>query len=114
MKKLQGILVLFLSVLSLQAHGYGKANSFEVVQVRVDASGKGYIKFASALTVSPPSCGNSNPRSLAFNTNTKGGAAIMALALTAQATEKKIWAIGTNTCSIYGTVESYSWGYMLD
>jgi hypothetical protein len=84
--------------------------------VRIDKSGKGYVKFKSRLISSQglPTCGSSHPYHLAFNTNTPGGQAIFSIALTAKASNKKIWARGTGECGgTYSTVENWNWGYVL-
>lgn len=109
MKKLFVLLLLMLSPYALA----GKANSFKVEQVRVDRNGKGYVQFANNLIESRPSC-STHPKQLAFDVNTPAGQAIFSLALAAKASSKKIWAVGTGTCDVYGVVESWSWGVIKD
>lgn len=91
----------------------GQVNGGEVAQVRIDKSGKGYVKFTSNLTNSPAACIQSGYESvLAFDTNEAGGKAIYSLVLAAQASGKKINATGTGACSVYGMIEDWSWGYI--
>lgn len=91
----------------------GIANHFQIEKVRVDKTGRGYIQFASDLVNSPADCGSNYKSSLAFDTNTEGGKAIMALALATHASNKKVYAKGTGECTIYSDViEDYSWGYI--
>lgn len=94
--------------------GEGRANHFKVELVRVDRSGKGYVKFDQALANSPSDCGSSHNKHLSFNTNTPGGQAILSVALAAHATDKKVQAYGTDGCSEYGTVESWEWGFIVN
>jgi hypothetical protein len=106
--------IMLLMVLSVDALSFGLADSFKVVTVRADASGKGYIRFDQPLRDStyPESldCRASHPKHLAFDTNTPAGMAILSLALAAQATGKPVYATGKGECDVYGTVESWSWG----
>ncbi len=112
MNKLVFCLVVFLAVPS-QGWAVGDANKYLVTKVRVDKSGKGYIQFDTALVNSPATC-STHASHLAFDTNTPGGQGILSLALTANSSGKRIWARGTGDCSIYGTVESWSWGYITE
>jgi hypothetical protein len=106
--------IFFLSIfISVNAYSVAHVSLFTVENVRVDKSGKGYVKFSVRLAGSPASCSN-HLNHLAFDTNTPGGQAIMSLALTAQSTGKKIYARGTNTCDIYSVVESWDWGYIVN
>lgn len=90
----------------------GQINAAEIIQVRVDRSGKGYIKFNSSLINTPASCIQSGYENvLAFNTNEPGGRAILSLALSAHASGKKINATGTGSCAVYGVIEDWDWGY---
>lgn len=112
---LKNILILLLALTTTpQALSEGVANNFKVVHVRADASGKGYIKFDKILQNTPPSCVSSvQDKKLAFDTTTAGGKSILSLALAAQATGTDIYAKGNGKCDIYGTVESWSWGYLI-
>lgn len=107
----------FLVVLLLptQSVAVGFAKHFKVDYVRVDKSGKGYIQFKSALigtsSGGPASCTTTYVKALAFDTNTAGGQAILSAALSAQARDTTMYAIGTGKCDIYGVMEDYSWGY---
>lgn len=107
------LLFLFFTLPNL-AQAEGRANHFYVKYVRVDKSGKGYVVFDKALAHTPNACGTSHSNHLAFDTNTPGGQAIMSLALTAFSTGKRIQAYGTNNCTIYGTVESWNWGFIVE
>jgi len=91
------------------AEGY--ANHFKISFVRVDKTGKGYIKFVSALINSPATCTTTFKNALAFDTNTPGGKAILSTALSVQARGATMYARGTGKCTIYGVMEDYNWGY---
>lgn len=91
----------------------GIANLYEVDFVRVDSTGKGYVKFKTALTSSPAACIQSGYEStLAFDTNQSGGKSILSVALAAQASGKKILAKGSGNCTVYGVMEDWNWGYI--
>ncbi len=93
----------------------GEATSFDVNHVRIDKSGTGYVEFVSPLVAQGgtlPTCGSLYPKALAFDTNTAGGKAIFALALAAKASGDKIFARGTNDCTIYpDTMEDWAYGW---
>lgn len=103
-----GILGMFMS----HAIAEGIAANYYVDNVRVDKSGKGYVKFLTALIGAPATCASAHANHLAFDANQPAGQAIMSLALAAQASGKKIYAKGTNICDIYGTVESWDYGWV--
>ncbi|WOI37718.1 hypothetical protein R1T43_01380 [Alteromonas sp. CI.11.F.A3] len=109
---MRNLFILLLLVVSPYALA-GKANTFKVDQVRVDRNGKGYVQFVNNLVETSPSC-STHPKHLAFDVNAPGGQAIFSLALAAKASNKKIWAVGTGTCDVYGVVESWSWGVIKD
>ena len=92
----------------------GIATSLTVHRVRIDASGMGYVWFASALTGTPAPCGTSHPNQLSFDTTTDGGKAILSMALSAKMSGKSISASGTNSCEGYNSVERWSVGYLED
>lgn len=108
------ILYFLIIILSCNVLAEGKADHFKVKYVRVDKNGKGIVKFQKPLAGTPSSCGSSHNSDLAFNTNTEGGKAIFSIVLTAYTTGKKIQAYGTNNCDIYGVVESWNWGFIID
>ena len=94
-------------------YAIGIADFYEVAQVRIDKSGKGYVTFKQALTDSRPTCLQTGySATLAFDTNTAGGKSIMSVALAAQASGKKIYAVGSGTCDTYGVMEDWNWGYI--
>jgi hypothetical protein len=106
--------VFILAFSSVLVRAEGVANLYEVDFVRVDKSGLGYVKFTANLGGTPPTCGTANgyPQALSFNTNDSGGKAILSIALTAKASGKKIFAVGTNLCDHYGVMEQWNWGYI--
>ena len=103
----------FLFIISLLSTSLiaGDINS-TVNYVRVDQSGRGIVKFDDPKYGTLPSCGNSHPNHLAFDTNSPGGQAILSVALSAQMSGKRIWARGTEACSSYGTVENWNYGWV--
>ena len=116
MKKCFAALVALMAwMFPILCEAQGQASEFEVEQVRVDNDGRGYIKFSSNLAGSPAACTTANyVRMLAFDVNTPGGRAIMALALTAKSSGKRIFARGTGACAHYGMMEDWRWGYLLE
>ena len=83
----------------------------KVVAVRVDQTGNGMVMFDQPIGGTPPSCAiSAYNNALAFNTNTAGGKAILALALSAKATGSVISAYGLGTCSIFGVAEDWDYG----
>ncbi len=109
---LASLLICLVAPTNVSANGI--AENLEVDFVRVDSSGYGYVNFVSALTSTPATCINGYPNALAFDTNTAGGKAIYTIALVAKTTNKRIRAVGTNNCTIYGSIESWSWGKIMD
>jgi hypothetical protein len=104
------VFLTLLSIFSFNLLAAGNVNS-KVEFVRVDKSGKGYIKFTAALAGSKPSCttsGHSN--SLAFRLSDVGGPGILSMALAAKATGAKVKAYGTGACGIYGVMEDWNYG----
>ncbi len=85
-----------------------------VAQVRVDSTGKGMVIFKSNLLTSP-SCAQEPsggiPSGLAFDTNTAGGRAIQSLATAALLAGKKLSAVGTGMCALYGNAWVEDWSY---
>ena len=86
--------------------------SAKVVAIRVDRTGNGMVYFDQNVGGSPPGCVISAYQSaLAFNTNTAGGKAIYALALSAKAMGSTIGVVGLGTCGIFGhSVEDWDYG----
>lgn len=95
-----------------RAFAGGIAAHFDVQSIRIDASGKGYIQFASPLTNAPAACGTDFPNALAFDTNTVGGRSTYAAALSAKTLGAKMYARGTGACEIYGVIEDWSYGIL--
>lgn len=112
MKRVAFFLFLLLTV-GEEAAAYGTAHGYTVENVRVDRSGKGYVKFTTALGGEPAACVSGHTSHFAFDTNTAGGRAILSLVLSAQASKKKIHAKGAGECDIYGVVESWLEGWIV-
>jgi hypothetical protein len=74
-----------------------------VTHVRVDRDGLGMILFDQNVVGTPASCRvSAYVTALAFNSNTAGGKALLAAALTAKAMGEPVIAYGTGTCTVYG------------
>lgn len=102
---------IILTCISLHTFAVGIVEGATVTQVRIDKSGAGYVVFDKPLYDSPASCTQSGYKNvLAFDTNEVGGKAILSIVLAAQASGKKVTAIGTGTCPIYGVMEAWNWG----
>lgn len=73
-----------------------------IIEVRIDKSGRGMVTFNQPLAGEVAACRHSgNSQSLAFDTNTSAGRAILALVLAAKATGETVTASSTGDCSIY-------------
>ena len=96
----------------------GKADYFLVNYIRVDNSGKAFVKFEEELIQlndeGLPTCQNGYKKSLAFDTNSAGGKSILALLLSAKAMGKPVYAVGTGTCNVYpNVIEDWNHGHYL-
>jgi len=101
--------LVLLCLFPLLAFARGEATNHTVEHVRVDKSGLAYVQFTTDLVAnngSLPACGTSYPRTLAFDTNTEGGKAILSVVLSAKMSNSKIFARGTNECEGYGVIEN--------
>ena len=97
-------------MLSTYASALGSITA-TIAQVRVDSNGQGMIIFSKLITGTPPSCvipAYSN--ALAFDTNTTGGKAVLAMALAAKISGSEVTAYGLGTCKLYGVVEDWNYG----
>lgn len=102
---------LLLVAASGYTYGSGLADNYVVHGVRVGQDGKAYVLFETDLSDAPAQCtASANKKMLAFDTNTASGRAIMALALSVKASNLTMYARGTGTCSIFSTIEDWSWG----
>lgn len=105
--------IFILAFSSVVANAQGVANLYEVDHVRVDKSGYGYVKFTTNLGGSPAPCIQPGyEKTLSFDTNESGGKAILSTVLAAKASGKKIYAVGTGLCTVYGVMEQWNWGYI--
>lgn len=103
--------LIILACIPLNTFAVGIVEGATVTQVRVDKSGAGYVVFDKPLYDTPANCTQSGYKNvLAFDTNEAGGKAILSIVLAAQASGKKVTAVGTGTCPIYGVMEAWSWG----
>jgi hypothetical protein len=87
----------------------------KVIDVRVDRGGQGMVTFDQQITGQQPGCVAAPYRNaFAFNVNTDGGKAILAVALAAKATGDTVIVYGTGACDTYGNqyVEDWSYGHI--
>ncbi len=106
-------LVCCLVLFSFNSYSAGVAESATVIDVRIDISGLGFIRFDKPLVGAPAACTNEGHTShLSFDVNTAPGKAIMSLALAAQASGKRVWAKGTGSCDGYNVVERWRYGWI--
>ncbi len=87
-----------------------------IESIRTDITGRGFVTFTRPLIGSPsPDTDTGYEKSLAFNTNTPAGRAILSVLLTAQAGGFLVYAKGTGNCTIYsGVIEDWNWGKITD
>lgn len=83
-----------------------------VIQVRVDADGRGMIFFDQPLGT-PSACGQDSSYKNALAFSATSGKAALAMALSAKATGATVGAYGTGACGVYGDyVEDFAYGMM--
>ncbi len=113
MKK--SLTLIFLFIYSNFTFSYGSVPGGKVVDVRIDRDGRGIVKFDRLIALEPAVCSSADYNShFSFDTTTDGGKAIYSLALTALASGKSIYAIGTGVCNDYSVVEGLSYWHLLD
>ena len=102
------------AAIALLACAFGLAASFglcagalsgvQVTQVRVDSDGRGVVFFSAAMGATPPGCViSAYNNAVAIDTNTAGGKAALATALSAKAQGYSVWVYGLGTCAVYGS-----------
>ncbi|MFS1524376.1 hypothetical protein ACL7TT_09710 [Microbulbifer sp. 2304DJ12-6] len=113
MKKI--IFLVFVAFFHSQTLAVGIADSFDIDYVRIDHNGKGFIRFKRDIIHEPPTCaGVDYKNAMSFDTNKDPGRAIYSMALTAQASGKKVYAVGRGLCETYSQIESWNYGYIVD
>ncbi|WP_299003905.1 hypothetical protein [uncultured Shewanella sp.] len=107
-KKFAILAALFICINSAYAAGtVSKITNGKINNVRVDANGKGIIRFNKDILNIANCTEEFYHSAFSFDVNTPGGQAIYSMALTAKAADKPIMAYGTGNCSEYtNTVES--------
>lgn len=111
------IRIAILALISSIANAKGVAYNATVVDVRIDHTGHGFIKFKQPLVDAHgstiPDCTQEQySNMLAFDVNTAGGKAVMAIALSAKASGRLIHGVGAGKCDIYGVMEDWSYGWV--
>jgi hypothetical protein len=110
MKKfLIGILALLVANVALAEGSFWNAR---ITKIRVDQNGWGMVYFdVDALGTRPSCVASDTARALAFNANTAGGRAILALAESAKAQDAMLMVFGTGSCGVYSNwIEDWSYG----
>jgi hypothetical protein len=117
--KLMNRIVITVMIIGLNnlAQAKGVAYKATVVDVRIDHTGHGFIKFKEPLkdahNSSIPDCTQeAYSNMLAFDVNTAGGKAVMAIALAAKSSGKLIHGVGAGKCDVYGVMEDWSYGWI--
>lgn len=108
-----GRAVLALSLLvASPVFSIGSLGGAKIVNVRVDADGKGVVTFDQPIGGTPPACVSPYyQNSLAFGPG-EGGRNILAFSLAAKATGATVTVYGTGTCAVYGVMEDWNYGVM--
>ncbi len=109
---MRSVLVMLGLLLSFNASAAGSVSA-KVLLVRIDRGGQGMIVFDQPIGGTPPTCvvpAYSN--AFAFDANTAGGRAIMAMALAAKASGSQVDAQGLGACPTYAGlyIEDISYG----
>ena len=80
--------------------------------VRVDADGRGMVQFDTPLNAAAGCCsGSTCSTTLAFDTRTAGGKAVLTLLTSAKLSGKRVAVTSAGTCTTYpGQAEDYSSG----
>ena len=104
-----GILTLTTANVAMAAGSFWSAR---VDHIRIDQNGWGMVYFdVDALGTRPSCVASDNMRALAFDTNTAGGKAILAVAESAKAQGTIMVVLGTGSCGVYSSyVEDWSYG----
>lgn len=106
-------LLIVLSFFATVVFAEGRVDAQEVEFVRIDASGKGFVKFKSPLSGEVATCTQTDyTNTLAFNANTEAGKAFYSAMLVAFSSQKKVTARGSGACGLYPVMEDYLWGYI--
>ncbi len=86
--------------------------SAKVLEIRVDADGRGMVVFEQPVGGTPPSCVHqAYLNAFAFNASGSGGKAVMALAISAKTTGATISVYGAGACGIYNGAHVEDWSY---
>lgn len=101
-----------LTIVPARSYAAGVIANAKVTEVRIDSNGWGMVFFDVLVAGTPPSCVHpAYKNALAFDANTAGGKAIMAVALSAKAAGSIVHVYGLGTCNIFGGhVEDWSYG----
>lgn len=104
-------------VFSPLSYSGGVANYYQVIAVRVDHNGKGLVQFDQPLQAKDnstlPSCTQpAYADTLAFNTKTEAGNAILAIVLAAKVSHRDVFGAGSGSCSLYGVMENWNYGWI--
>lgn len=86
------------------AHAAGTVTTM-IAKVRADSDGRGVLEFAHPVGGTPPGCVAAGYGSMmAFNANTVGGRAILAIALAAKVSGSQVHVSGAGVCTHFVNV----------
>lgn len=108
-RSMVGILALLIANVAAAEGSFWDAR---ISSIRIDSNGWGMVYFDVNAWGTRPTCMTSeHARAFAFNTNTPGGRAILAVAEAAKALDARMNVFGTGRCDIYSNwIEDWSYG----
>lgn len=100
--KLRSLLLSF-AILAVGAPAVAGEVRAKVISVRVDKNGMGMAVFDTQINSSLACVIPAYNNALAFDVNTPGGRGLLAIMLSAKATNSLVHAYSTGSCSVYGS-----------
>ena len=114
MKKLLNI-IMALGAIGLTATPANASNSNYGTVSGLFAGGNGAVMFFSdGVRTAPPACGAPNGNRWAIDASTVAGQGAIAILLNAYNRGKKVYVMGTGSCSIWGDTETIMFIYVQD
>lgn len=104
------IAMLIISTVTSVAYA-GTVTAAKVTTVRVDRTGFGYAEFSVQIS-GRPSCANSWPSTMSFDTSQAGGKSLLSLFESAILAGRSVAVYGANVCTQYGVMEAVDYALL--